>query len=109
MTKKYIQASNTIVEDCCTYTRDELVAVIDRAVDEAPIGALKVKFEVVRHEEWYPYQENATVSARLNITYQRLENDEEYTKRTANEKLWKEAQEKRDREDFERLSKKFKS
>lgn len=56
-------------------------------------------------EHYHPYDQNPTPTMFLNK--EREETDAEYAKRTEQEAKWKAAQDKRDREEFERLQKKF--
>lgn len=96
MTKKMIRVVVDDYVDIDYSTADDVINLCNE---------YKEKYgETVRFEfHDYTYQEGQ----HLVLTIERLENDEEYVRRVADEASWKESQDKRDREMFERLKKKF--
>lgn len=88
-------------------TRDGFIKWMDDALAALPEGAQNPQFELEKHEEWYPYEEYANVSARLNLHYTRPETDEEFDARITEHNSRILAQEEREKAEFKRLSEKF--
>jgi len=105
MAKEQRKIINATVEDLDPYSLD---STLGKA--KAHLESLITKYGPDAQLDWdsnfyYPYDENP--SPRYHIRVERLENDEEFEKRLAQEKTWKDAQAARDLAEFERLNKLF--
>lgn len=105
--KQFKEVHVEIAENYSTYSRDELVQIMDKEIARATDAVSKIIFEVEHVERWYDYDDRASHSAKLTMKYQRLETDEEYNARIEEEAKRKRDQETRDRAELERLKKQF--
>lgn len=102
--KKLVSDQTSVLSRYSGHTRDEVVAVLDSAIASLPEASRSsARFEI--DIENFPY-DNTDYPA-LFMKYERPETDAEETKREASEAASVLAREKREREEFERLSAKF--
>lgn len=86
------------------FSADELKALIDYEVNEVlPEFRKDVRFEVQKYSEMYDTSEYVA----LFVLYKDYETEAEMQERFGQEQVMKDAQEQRDRAEYERLSKKF--
>lgn len=107
--KQLVEQLVVIAEEYNSFSRKELVELINSEFDKLPTDATNPRFEIVKHEHWYPYQDDPhpSYSASLQLSFYRLETNEEYQLRMEAENKQKQAQQDRDRAELKRLSKLF--
>lgn len=101
--RNFVAVKQVIAEKYATFSRDELVDLINKAHDSVKGHTGRIVFEVEYDEDWAPYSTHATHLAQLIMTYSRMENDQEYAERTDKENKRKTEQEARDLAELERL------